>query len=385
VPRNISILTVGRSDFGRYRPVLNALKNEPDVAVQLIASGSHYAAEFGTTINEIAESGFDWEPGFEMTPVCNTPAGIGKSIGFSATKIAQTFSTKQPDLLVVLGDRFEMLAGAITAMGFNIPVAHIHGGAVTEGAIDELVRHALTKMSHLHLVSCDQYAKRVCQMGEEKWRVHVTGAPGLDELSNFTAVSHEQIKRWLGFDLTFPFLLVCLHPVTVESQHNIEYVESLIAALDQRSESIVLTYPNADPGSHEIINAFEAFAAEKPNQVNLFKNMGTNVFNALLNNAAALVGNSSSGIVEAATFQLPVVNIGTRQDGKVKPKNVIDCDYGVTSIGSAIDRALNPTFRCSLSDLINPYGDGNAGSRIAKILAKISIDDRLLRKKFVDK
>lgn len=383
--RQIAVLTVGRSDFGRYRPILRTLQNDPSVRLRLLVSGAHFAPAFGETWHEIVESGFSFEPGLEMTLAADTPAAVGKSIGAGTAALAQAFAQDRPDLLVLLGDRYEMLAGANAALGFNLPVAHLHGGAVTEGAIDELVRHALTKMSHYHLVSTEEYAARVRQMGEEDWRVHVTGAPGLDELSSHASLDRDAIAARLNLDLRPGFLLVSYHPVTVEPGQASAQMAALLRVLADQALPVVLTYPNADPGSRDIINAIEMFAAAHPERVRAVHNAGTTLYTSLMAHAAAMVGNSSSGLVEAPTFRLPTINIGTRQDGKIKAANVIDCGYDGPAIKAALDQALSPGFRASLADLVNPYGDGRAGPRIAAILSGLTLDSRLLRKKFVDR
>lgn len=382
--RTIAILTAGRSDFGRYRPVLSEISGKDHLKLRLLVTGGHYSPSFGHTIDEIEESGFTWEPGLEMTLDADTPGAVGKSIGIGALSLSQAFSYERPDLLVILGDRYEMLAGACAAIGFNIPIAHMHGGAVTEGAIDELVRHALTKMSHIHFAACEEYGKRILQMGEEPWRVHITGAPILDGLKKQAQMSLEKISERLDIDLQKPPILVCFHPVTVESGQSGSHIANLLNALDQIDEQIIITYPNVDHGRAIIISALESFAKANPERIQILKNAGTKLYTSILANAQVLVGNSSSGIVEAATFETPVVNIGTRQHGKVKPNNVIDCDYESSAILDAINKAKEPVFRRNLIGMKNPYGDGKSGPRIAKILETILIDDKLLRKKFVD-
>lgn len=385
MPRKIAVLTVGRSDFGRYRPVLRALKEIPSVSVDLLASGNHFDPRFGRTIDEITESGFDWVPGLGIAVDSDAPECIGRVIAEGTQFLTERFASSRPDILVVLGDRYEMLCGANAAIGFNIPIAHIHGGAVTEGAVDELVRHALTKMSHLHFVSTDVYARRVRQMGEEDWRVATVGAPGLDELAALATASQEEISAKAGIDFTRPTLVVSYHPVTLEPTDLGRQVDALLAAVENSGAQAVLTYPNADPGHRTIIESFVAFVARHEGRARLIDNAGTTLFPNLLRWAGALVGNSSAGIVEAASFRLPVVNVGTRQDGKIKPRNVIDCPPDADAILAAIGKALSPDFRVGLADLVNPYGDGHAGVRIAEILRTVPIDDRLLRKKFVDR
>lgn len=383
--REIAILTVGRSDYGRYRSIVRGLKNNPSTRLRLLPTGGHLSPRFGHTVDEITRDGYPWERGLDILLDTESSSGVGKAIGLGCIALSQSFATSRPDLVVVLGDRYEMLCGAAAALGFNIPVVHIHGGAVTEGAIDELIRHALTKMSHLHLVSCELYAQRVRQMGEEDWRVITVGAPGLDELDELATMPIAAASDAVGLDLTKPTLLVTYHPVTLEIDRVRSQAVNLIEALRNAGHQMVVTYPNADPGALAIISSFEEFARTDEKRVRIFKNMMTGLYVNLMKHCAALVGNSSSGIVEAASFGRPVVNVGTRQDGKLHPSNVITVGYAVEEITAGIQKALSPAFRRSIQGIKNPYGDGRAGSRIAKILETIPIDEKLLRKKFVDR
>lgn len=383
--REIAILTVGRSDYGRYRSVLRSLKENSSIRLRLLPTGGHLSPRFGHTVDEITQDGCRWERGLDILLDTESSSGVGKAIGLGSIALSQSFAVSRPDLLVVLGDRFEMLCGATAALGFNIPVVHIHGGAVTEGAIDELIRHALTKMSHLHLVSCELYAQRVRQMGEEDWRVITVGAPGLDELAELAIMPIEAVSDAVGLDLTKSTLLVTYHPVTLEVGQVRSQVANLIEALRKVGHQVIVTYPNADPGALAIISSFEEFAGANQGRVRIFKNMMTSLYVNLMKQCVALVGNSSSGIVEAASFGKPVVNIGSRQSGKLHPSNVITVGYSVEEICIGIRKALSPAFGRSIEGIKNPYGDGRAGKRIAKILETISIDDKLLRKKFVDR
>jgi GDP/UDP-N,N'-diacetylbacillosamine 2-epimerase (hydrolysing) len=382
--RKIAILSVARSDFGRYRPVLRSLSGIASVHFNVLASGNHFDPRYGETITEIKDSGYSWVDGLGLSPSANLPGDIGRAIAEGTNKLTGYFDDHPPDLIVLLGDRYEMLAGAMAALGFNIPIVHIHGGAVTEGAIDDLVRHALTKLSHFHMVSCNEYAQRLRNMGEENWRIHVTGAPGLDELPAFADMSRAELFDEIGLDPEKTTLLVCCHPVTLKVGETDAQVKALRAALDATRHQLVLTYPNNDLGSEIIIEGIEAVVRSYDHGVRLIKNAGTKLFTNLLANVDALVGNSSAGIVEAPSFKLPVVNIGTRQTGKVKSSNIIDVDYDTPEIVRAIELAMSEKFRRGLAGLVNPYGDGSAGPRIAKLLATLPIDQKLLVKKFTD-
>lgn len=383
--RSIAVATVGRSDFGLYEPLLERIAADPALELRLMASGAHFDPRFGPTVREIEAAGYAFEPGLAMHPESDDAAGIAQALGRGVQAFARAFGARRPDLLVLLGDRSEMLAPALAALPFNIPQAHLYGGKITEGAIDERVRHALTKMSHLHFVSCQPYAERVMQMGEEAWRVFNVGSPGLDRLHGRPRASREALCGEIGLDPAQPFLLVTFHPVTLEPAGQDEQVAALLQALAQSGHAVVATYPNADAGGLRIAAALEAFAARQPRSVRLLRHAGSRLYADLMAHAAAMVGNSSSGVGEAPSFELPVVNIGSRQDGAIKAANVIDVGYAAADILAGIKRATDGAFRAGLRGLRNPYGDGNAGARIAATLRDIPLDDRLLRKKFVDR
>lgn len=382
--RCIAVATVGRSDFGLYQPLLERISVDPALELRLMVSGAHFDPRFGPTVREIEAAGYDYESGLAMHPESDEADDIARALGLGVQAFARAFGSRRPDLLVLLGDRAEMLAPALAALPFNIPQAHLYGGKVTEGAIDERVRHALTKMSHLHFVSCQAYAERVKQMGEETWRVFNYGSPGLDRIHGQPRASREALCKEVELDPAQPFLLVTFHPVTLEPAGQDAQVAALLQALDQSGFAVVATYPNADAGGLRIAGALEAFAARQPRSVRLLRNAGSRRYADLMAHAAAMVGNSSSGIGEAPSFGLPVVNIGSRQDGAIKAANVIDVGYAAGDVLAGIRRATAPAFRAGLRGLRNPYGDGNAGARIAATLRDIPLDDRLLRKKFVD-
>lgn len=382
--RKIGVVTVGRSDFGLYESTLKLLFADPFFDVALLPCGSHHSPEYGRTISEIEKKGMTYEKDLEMLLSSDSPQSVGKSIGLGIISFAQKFVTLQPDILLVLGDRYDMICGPVAAMGYTIPVAHIHGGAITEGAIDELVRHAITKMSHIHFVSCQQYADRIIQMGEEKWRVFNVGAPGLDRTLTFNRLTAKEASVRLGLDLDQKTILVAYHPVTLETQQLEEQLNALLTALESTDFQIILTYPNADVGHTIIIDQFLQFSEKYKDRVRLIKNAGTDLFFSLMGLVKAMVGNSSSGISEAASFKLPVVNIGSRQEGKLRAANVIDIGYTSEEIKAGIKLAVSDHFREGIKDLNNPYGNGHAGERIVKVLREIRINDKLLRKKFVD-
>lgn len=382
--RTVGVVTTSRADYGIYLPILKRIQSDPDLKLRLLVTGMHLSPEFGMTARAIEEDGFEIASKVEMLLSSDTPAGISKSIGLGVIGFSQAYSDFRPDILLVLGDRFEMLAAAVAAMPFKIPVAHIHGGELTEGAIDESIRHSITKMSHLHFASTETYAKRIIQMGEEPWRVTVSGAPGLDNLKDVSLLTMKELQDRYSLNARGRFLIATYHPVTLEYEQTEMQMRELLAALDESDENIVFTYPNADTCGRSIIQMLEEFS-KKREKVDVVMSMGTQGYFSLMNHAAAMIGNSSSGIIEAASFKLPVVNIGNRQLGRVRGKNVIDVGYNRSEILAGIRKALSPEFRESLGDLVNPYGDCNASERIVKRLKEAKLDEGILRKRFYNK
>jgi UDP-hydrolysing UDP-N-acetyl-D-glucosamine 2-epimerase len=381
--RLIALVTVGRSDYSIYKPILRALATRNDLRYGLMVSGGHLSAEQGSTINAIETDG---EPVLERIPMLldtDDPPSIAASMGLGTTGFGRALGRVQPDIVVILGDRFEMHAAAAATVPFAIPVAHLHGGEITEGAIDERFRHSLTKLSHLHFVSTEAAARRIIQMGEEPWRVVRSGAPALDNLREVPLLDRGEFFERLDWPDPGVFLLVTYHPVTLEPDREEWQIEQLLSALKHSAKPVLFTLANADTGGRKINAALRAFV-EQTRNATLVPNLGEALYFSAMAHAAAMVGNSSSGIIEAASFGLPVVNIGTRQAGRERACNVIDCGNTTQEIAAALERALDPAFRASLLGMENPYGDGGAADRIVRMLAEVSLDDRLLRKRFVD-
>jgi UDP-hydrolysing UDP-N-acetyl-D-glucosamine 2-epimerase len=381
--RTIGVVTTARSDYGLYRPLLSLIKDDPDLRLHLIVSGTHLSAQFGSTVTEIEADGFVVDQRIENILTSDTPEGMSQSIGLGVTGFAQAYSQYRPDVLVVLGDRFEMFAAALAAVPLRIPLAHIHGGEVTEGALDDVWRHCLTKMSHLHFVSTAAYGARVRQLGEEQWRIHVSGALSLDNARVVKLVSREELAQRFKISIAERFLLVTFHPVTTEYENTGWQCGELLAALSQTDFPVLFTMPNADPGGSVIRRMIQEHLRNHAT-AQAVENLGTEGYLSAMSLAAAMVGNSSSGIVEAAPFKLPVVNIGTRQKGRALSANIISSDYGRADIVKAIQRATSESFRGELADLVSPYGDGHAAERIIKVLKETELDHRLLTKSFQD-
>ena len=382
--RTIAAVTVGRSDYGIYKPVFRHIAQTSGLSLRLLVSGTHLSPEFGMTVKEIEADGFPIEERIEMLMSSDSAQGIARSIGNGVSGFAQTFSRFRPDICLVLGDRFEMLAAAVAAMSFNIPLAHLHGGESTEGLIDEAIRHCLTKMSHVHFVATETYANRVRSLGEEAWRIVVSGAPALDALEGFRPIPSVELSRQIGVPLSEPILVVTFHPVTLHYERSEGHLEELLAALEAVGLPCIFTQSNADTTGRALNVRLRDFV-RRTDQMYMVDNLGIERYFSLLSIAAAVVGNSSSGIIEAASFRIPVVNIGDRQKGRLKPRNVIDTVCERVAVETAIRRALSPEFRDSLSTMRNPYMTGHASEVIVRTLEELPIDARLLEKHLVER
>jgi UDP-hydrolysing UDP-N-acetyl-D-glucosamine 2-epimerase len=381
--RKIAYVTGSRADFGISRPVLDELGKRPDIALDLLVCGMHLSEAFGRSVDEIAAAGYAIGARIDMLEAGDGPVQTARAMARGIDGFADHFSRNLPDLLVVLGDRFEMYSAAIAALPFNIPVAHLHGGELTLGAFDDALRHSMTKLSHLHFVSTAETARRVRQLGEEEWRVVISGAPSLDNLRHVELLDKAALTNRLGIEPEDGSLLVTFHPVTLEPGQAASQIAELLAALETIGRQIIFTMPNADPDNSVISAAIDRFVSEHPN-AHARDNLGTQVYFSLMATCTAMVGNSSSGLIEAPSFELPVVNIGIRQQGRVRAANVIDTDCARHGIANAIEKATSPEFRQSLRGLVNPYGDGHAAAVIADGLAGAALDETLTRKAFVD-
>jgi UDP-hydrolysing UDP-N-acetyl-D-glucosamine 2-epimerase len=355
--RTIGVLTTSRAEYGILRPVLKEISADAELNLQLFVGGSHLSPEFGNTVDQIE---FPISERVECLMSSETPEGIAKSIGMTSFGFGQAFARTRPDILLITGDRYEAAAVALAAIPFKIPVAHLGGGDVTIGAFDESMRHAITKMSHLHFCYAKEQAANVLQLGENPERVIVTGNPALDGL-----------KETYGEPIAKGALVVVFHPVTLEYENTDIYIDNLLAALRKRTEPIVFVLPNADTSGRKILKKMRRF----PN-AQAHANLFPPIYYDLLRHAVAMVGNSSSALMEAPSFELPAVNIGTRQEGRVRGANVIDVGYSIDEILAGIEQAL----ALKLKDIINPYGDGHAAPRIVQALKIISLD--IIEKKF---
>lgn len=381
--RSIGVVTVARSDYSIYRPLLRLIQADPEVELRLYVTGMHLAPEFGRTVECLLADGFKPFEQIEMLLASDSPEGIAKSMGLGVMGFAQAFGRSRPDVLVVLGDRFEMITAALAALPFNIPVAHLHGGEATFGLIDEALRHGLTKLSHLHFASTEAYARRIVQMGEDPSRVFCVGAPALDELAGFRPWTREALEADLDFRLSPDTLLVTYHPLTLDPARTAPQCEALLEALDRHGAPVLFTYPNADTLGRTLIQRIEGFLETHP-RARAVRSLGTQRYFSLLEHVAAMVGNSSSGILEAPSFGLPVVNIGDRQAGRIRAANVVDVEGSVEAILEGLRKATDPAFKATLSARSNPYSRGQASVRILEELKRAELSPGFVFKPFRD-
>ncbi len=377
--RSIAVITTSRADYSHLYWPLRELAAHQEVDCRLIAMGPHLSPEFGLTVKEIERDGFCIDARIECLLSSDSDVGMAKTIGVATLSLADYLGQLRPDLLLLTADRYEMLAPASVALALRIPLAHIEGGEISEGAIDDAVRNALTKLSHVHFTSTALAQKRVIAMGEEPWRVHWAGAPSLDHLRRSARKSREEIERELRVDLSIPTALIAYHPTTIARDTTRE-ANALFEALCGMPQQILFCYPNADAGSRLLAERARLFIEEHGN-ANLFVNLDPITYWSLLRCVDLLIGNSSSGIMEAASFEVPVVNVGIRQRGRERARNVLDAEAAGESIREKIAIASAPEFRESLQGMSNPYGDGQAAARIVSVLTSVPLGEELLVKR----
>ncbi len=375
--RRIGVVTTSRADYSHLYWPLRELAAHPAIELGVFALGPHLSPAFGTTIDEIERDGFPIKARIECLLSSDTDTGMAKTIGVAILGLADALTAWRPDLLLLIADRYEMLAPASTALALRIPIAHIEGGEVSQGAIDDQVRNALTKMAHVHFTSTELARQRVIAMGEESWRVHRAGAPSLDHLRRSKLLDRAELETRLGLRFESPTVLVAWHPVTLLRDTNAE-AESLFTALAPISHPIIFVYPNSDAGSYWLMKRTRGLAALREG-IHIFVNLDAVTYWSLLGQVDVLIGNSSSGIMEAASFGLPAVNVGMRQQGRERSRNVLDAPAEPEAIGAALSQALNAEFRAGLRGMTNAYGDGNASETIARVLAEVPLDGLLYK------
>lgn len=385
--RKICVVTTSRADLGHLTGLMQAIQEDEALRLQVIASGMHLSKRFGETWRDIEAAGFRIDRKISMPWMGDSGVSNARAVGRGVTVFAEALAALKTEIVVLLGDRFELLAPATAALLLRIPIAHLHGGELTEGAIDDAVRHALTKMASLHFPATEAYRKRIIQMGEAPGRVFNFGAPGLDALHGFVPMSRQELERDLGLSLEEPAALVTWHPVTRDAQSADAQMRPLLRALEVSGLNAVFTAANADAGGARINQRLRSLCARNPRRFRFVPHLGHRRYLSCLARFAVMVGNSSSGLTEAPSFRLPVVNIGDRQRGRVRAANVIDVPCSERAIRDAVRRALSPRFRSSLRGMNNPYDrfhDGRVSRRISAVLKKTKLDSRLLMKEFHD-
>ena len=367
--RKIAVFTGTRAEYGLMYWLMKDIQSDPELRLQLIVSGMHLSPEFGLTWQQIEKDGFSIDEKIEILLSSDSAVGTAKSMGLGVLGFSDALSRLKPDVLIILGDRFEALAAAQTAMILRIPVLHLHGGEITEGAYDDAIRHAITKLSYLHGTSTEEYRNRVIQLGEDPKRVENVGAIGLDHLKRGSFMSVKELSVSLNFPLAQPYFLVTYHPVTLGNEPPASSFTALLNALDEFADhQVILTYPNADDGGRQIIPLLEEYARKHPGRVVAIPSLGQVRYLSAVKYAAAVIGNSSSGIIEVPAFDVPTVNIGERQKGRLAAKSVLNCLAEKSSIVSSIQQAISRSYKTADEVISNPYGQGNSSVRIINMI-----------------
>jgi GDP/UDP-N,N'-diacetylbacillosamine 2-epimerase (hydrolysing) len=381
--RKICVITGTRAEYGLLRWVMQGIKDDPELTLQVIATGMHLSPEFGLTYREIEKDDFRIDRKVEMLTNSDTSVGIAKSMGLGMIGFADALNELEPDLIVVLGDRFEIFAAVSAALVACIPVAHLHGGETTEGAFDEALRHSITKMSHLHFVATEEYRQRVIQLGEQPDRVFIVGGLGVDSIKHMTLLNRTELEASLDFKLGSKSLLITFHPVTLELETSASQMTELLSALATlRDTQLIFTMPNADVGGRILIKMIEQFVERHPN-ARAYKSLGQLLYLSCIAQVDGVVGNSSSGLIEAPTFKKGTINIGDRQRGRLKAKSVIDCEPFRSNITAALEKLFSVDFKTDLNQITNPYGEGGASALVIEVLKSHSID-HIAKKVFCD-
>lgn len=371
----VAVFTGTRAEYGLLFWLLKDIQADPELTLQLLVSGMHLSSEFGETYKQIEQDGFEIDEKIEILLSSDTAVGTAKSMGLGVLGFADALNRLKPDTIVILGDRFEALAAAQTAMILRIPILHLHGGEITEGAYDDAIRHAITKLSYLHGTSTEEYQQRVIQLGEQPERVRNIGAIGLDHLKRGEFMTVDEIAVSLDFRLSQPYFLVTYHPVTLGSEQPEQSFNALLEALtDFPDYQVILTYPNADDGGRRIIPILEEYAKQQPERVHAIPSLGQKRYLSAVKHAAVVIGNSSSGVIEVPSFNVPTVNIGVRQKGRLAAKSVLHCDATKVAIIEAITSALQGDYKTLNEQVTNPYGAGNASEQVIAMLKSLNFE-----------
>ena len=377
--KRVCVVTGSRAEYGLLRWVMQGLQDSAVCELQTVVTGMHLSPEFGSTWRALVADGFtiDWK--VEMLLGSDSAVAVTKSVGLATSGFADAYNHLAPDLVLVLGDRFEILAAASAALIAGIPIAHLHGGEVTEGAYDDAIRHAVTKMAYLHFTAAEPYRNRVIQMGESPDRVWCVGGFGLDGVMKCDRMSRTELEESLGMSLGDASMMVTFHPETASAADPRAQMVELLAALEDRSEKLIFTMPNADNEGRALFAMIEDFVARHPDRACAHVSLGQRRYLSALAEVDAVVGNSSSGLIEAPAFEKGTVNIGVRQDGRLRARSVVDCDADRIDIAAAIDRVLDPAFRAKVKGQPNPYGDGGASERTVAVIEAWNPTNKLKR------
>ena len=383
-PKKILAVTGTRAEYGLLFPVLTLMRAHEGIDLQILATCMHMSEKFGNTLTEIEGDGFDVAERVDMELGEDTPVSKARSMGLGLSRMAEAFARVRPDAIMVLGDRYEILAAVSAAAMLNIPVIHLEGGHLTEGAIDDAFRHAITKLSHLHFTAIEDYRARIIQMGEDPQNVYAVGSTGLDNILGQERISRADIEADTGFDFGEKSLLVTFHPETLDVQKTpAEQIAPLFSALDRLDGvNILFTAPNADPGGESVLTEIEKYVAGRAH-AKMVKSLGRRRYVSVMDIVDGVVGNSSSGIIEAPSFGIGTVNIGARQDGRKRAASIVDCPGDADAIHRAIEKILSDDFRQMAKGVVNPFGDGKAAAKIVDVVAKADFE-QLLHKRFFD-
>lgn len=382
--RKICVVTGTRAEYGLLYWLMKEIEADDALELQLIATGAHLSPEFGLTYKTIEQDGFHIDAKVEMLLSSDTPVGITKSMGVELIGFADALERLKPDIMVLLGDRYELLVAAEAALVANVPIAHIHGGEITEGAIDDSIRHCITKLSHIHFASNEEHCRRILQLGEDSRNVHEVGIAGIDNIVRMTLLSLEELEKSIDFSLGEKYFLVTYHPVTVLGYQKREALRNLLDALDAFPEyQVLITKSNSDAGGREINRMIDDYAAANKNRVCARMSLGQKRYLSAMKHASAVIGNSSSGLLEAPVLKKATVNIGERQKRRHREKSVIDCAEEKKDIVAAIRKAVSPEFQTGIQDMEIPHADGKIAVRMKNILRDIPLEG-LFKKHFVD-
>lgn len=383
-PRKICVVTGARAEYGLLYWLLKDIQTDANLKLQVVATGMHLAPEFGLTYKVIEQDGFHIDAKVEMLLSSDTPVGIAKSIGLGIMGFADAFEYLKPDVLVLLGDRYEVFAAAQAALVARIPIAHLHGGEATEGVIDESIRHSITKMSQWHFVAAEEYRQRVIQLGEAPERVFNVGALGVDNIKRSKLLSKQEFQKAFGFEFGKQNFLVTYHPVTLRRESSNRAVTALLQSLDRFPEAkIIFTQPNADTDGRVIAQRIQQYVEKRSDRAVYLPSLGRIGYISALEYVEVIVGNSSSGITEAPTMKKATVNLGARQRGRLKADSVVDCEETLEAICAALGKALSQEFQCSLKNVSSPYGNGNASRQIKEYLERVELSKDTM-KEFYD-